>query len=160
MIKIDCHAISRKSAAFYPQQYSLDTSTTMGRLIKHMLDRGHYGQEVLDSVVYIDRRQFDSHELDKQIHMQIEQLLREGREPVKALVGGMNYHEFERYAHQAPGFWTCKTAMPVRDPRDPSGYRLDIRLWGLPITIIPGMEGVIVLDRQMLEVHASPSSRW
>lgn len=156
MIKIHAKMRYTREQPFAPEQYTLDTHSTMGRLIKSLLDKGHYGREVFQEVDYFHPQVLDNKRLDELIYQQVRELKREGREPLKILVGAQMFDDFQREAFHTPGYWTCKITQHVIDPSSPQGWRYDTRIMGLPITIIPEMEGVLVLDSFLLEVPALP----
>ena len=156
MIEIYAQMRTTHRQAYDPEQYTLDTRSTMGRLIKRMLDKGHYGHQVFGTVDFFDRQVLENKRLDELIYQQVRELERENREPLKILVGAQMLDGFQREVYHAQGYWACRTTQVVQDPIAPRGWRYDTRIMGLPVTIVPEMEGVLVLDRYMLEVPAWP----
>jgi len=154
MIEIHAQMRYTREQPFAPERYTLDTRSIIGRLIKYMLDKGRYGREVLQEVDYFQSQVLENKRLDELIYQQVQGLKKENREPLKILVGASTFDEFRRSSYHTQGYWTCQVTQAVRDPAASRGWRYDTRIMGLPVTIIPEMEGVLVLDHYMLEVPA------
>lgn len=156
MIKIHAQRRYTREQPFAPEQYTLDTRSTMGRLIKSLLDKGHYGREVFQEVDYFHPQVLDNKRLDELIYQQVWGLKKENREPLKILVGASTFDEFQRSSHYIQGSWSCRATQYLQDNTSPQGGRYHTWIIGLPVTIVPEMDGVLVLDSFMLEVPAWP----
>lgn len=152
MVRIKNFIRREKLNAVPTDMYVIDKHSTMGRLVKKMLDKGHVGHRHFDSLVYIDNLESEEQELDKTIMAQVRGLQREGRKPIKVLIGGRTYRDFISYTYETHGFWECRQGVITRDLTQPDGYHRSIEVLGLPATIVPTMDGVLVLDSIMMEV--------
>jgi hypothetical protein len=139
--------------------YIIDDTSTMGRLIKRMLEKGHFGQpsyghEYHRDVSYIRSIEVDNPKIDQGVIRQIQDLHRQGRSPRKILIGAQEIREFESWVYETMGYWQACVGFnrPGLRPYESPVYKM----WGLPVTVVPTMSGVLVLDDVMLEVPATP----
>lgn len=156
MIKINNHLRVTEPNKIPTDLYMVDKDSTMGRLIRKMLDKGEYGHQHFEGLTYIERLQVEEQRLDVMILDQVRELERWNRVPRKVLVGGRTFEEFHSFIYETHAMWECKVGQVIKDRTAPEGYRREIWIMGLPVTIVPTMDGVLVLDDLMLEVPARP----
>lgn len=144
-IEIKVHTCKMSTRDVATDAWVIDESSTMGRMIVGMLNKGHYGHRHFNTEVHLGHISINEGRIDRAIMDQMDLLLRQGKHPVKVLIGTRGVHELERLNHTAPGHWNERVS--YRDPH--SGERT---IYGLPVTIVPWMEGILVCDGEMLEV--------
>lgn len=150
MIKIRSYIMKSVMDAIPTGKYIINTDSTMGRLVKKMLDKHHVGHEAFDDAVHVVMMDKDDNELDQIIIEQIESLYRQNRKPVKILMGAVDYREFQCWIHEVHGHWESRVGRMYEDRSQPDGYRREIYIMGLPVTIVPTMDGILVLDEEMM----------
>ena len=150
MIKVRSYVINSIRDAVPSGKYIINTDSTMGRLVKKMLDKHHVGHEAFDDAIHVVRIDKEDKEIDEIIIQQIDSLHRQDRNPVKILMGAVNYRDFECWMHEVHGRWESMVGRMCEDISQPDGYRRDVFIMGLPVTIVPTMDGILVLDKEMM----------
>jgi hypothetical protein len=152
MIKIRNFIRLERKSEIPTDLYVINKHSTMGRLVKKMFKKGHIGHQHFVTEAYIDNLESEDQELDRLILEQIEAMQREYKEPVKVLVGGRTFKDFRHLVYNTHGLWQAQVGYAIRNPVQPNRCYQHIKLMGLPATIVPTMDGVLVLDQEMIEV--------
>lgn len=118
--------------------------------------KGQYGHQHFEGLTYIERLQVEEQRLDAMILTQMRELESQNRTPRKVLVGGRTFEEFQSFVYETQAIWTYLIGRYIEDYSVPGRGRQVLRILGLPVTIVPTMDGILVLDDLMLEVPVIP----
>ena len=161
MIHIKTYSCKRSLRDVATEAYVVDKTSTMGRLVKKMLDKGHCGHRHFNSEIYLEDIHSDESDLDNNIISQISLLLEQSKKPVKIIIGARTLRDYEHLIHSTHGYWQRELRFQPYRQDGPPGYREPaLTIHGYPCTIVPWLEGAIVMDKDMLEVGPDQSKYY